>query len=342
MRRPIAIALAFGLVFGAWARAADEGPARPDPTKGPPRPTYGTPAKVKSVDEDKGVLVVMVKKPKSDKEQEMSIKVTKDVRFIIFSVKNRKGKTITGTEGLKAAELKAGANVHLMQGPENKVFAVMVGEFPKMPDRPDISTFMTRGKIKKFDPDKGVLVVQVKDKDKAKVLELTITKETRFTIFDKEARRPKQFAAAEAAKNKAFKAGAEVMVIKSPDGTVREVNGGLPKGLVPVKPENPTTDRPPFLNGKVKKIDADKGLLTLTVAEGDEEKDVEIKVTEETRFMAMSATGGKKEFTGKDGLKADQFKKGTKVRVVKDKDGSARMIMAGKFGSFPPRKPKED
>ena len=69
MRRSIAFALALGLVFGAWVRADEDKPPK-DPIKKPPRPTYGTPAKVKSVDEDKGILVVTLK-GKDDKDREL-------------------------------------------------------------------------------------------------------------------------------------------------------------------------------------------------------------------------------------------------------------------------------
>jgi hypothetical protein len=76
---------------------------------------------------------------------------------------------------------------------------------------------------------------------------------------------------------------------------VRAVYAGFP--LVPS--QNATTDRPPFPSGKVKKIGGQNGVLTLAVRIREEERDVAIKVTEETwRWLSRATRRSSQVTTG--------------------------------------------
>lgn len=68
----------------------------------------------------------------------------------------------------------------------------------------------------------------------------------------------------------------------------------------------------------IKKIDAEKGTLTVSFKKGDEDKVLEI--TDDTVFL-LRVGGEKKEIKGKEGLKHESFKEGEMVTVIMDKDG---------------------
>ena len=73
--------------------------------------------------------------------------------------------------------------------------------------------------------------------------------------------------------------------------------------------------------GKIKKVDAAAGTLTVTVrVSKTEEKDTEFKIADNTRFM-IAVGEAKQEFTGKDGLKNEQVKVGADVAVITDTEG---------------------
>lgn len=90
----------------------------------------------------------------------------------------------------------------------------------------------------------------------------------------------------------------------------------------------------PSVHGKIKKVDAETGTITVTTAD----KDVDVKVEDATSFK-IHAEGEKKamDATGKDGLKNDQVKEGAVIAVVTDDDGKAVTILVGKM---PMKKPK--
>jgi hypothetical protein len=75
------------------------------------------------------------------------------------------------------------------------------------------------------------------------------------------------------------------------------------------------------VNGKIKKLDAVGGTLTVTVKgkKGEDSKDMEFKVTDETKVV-IYADGSDKpsQLTGKAGLKDPQFKEGATVKVATD------------------------
>jgi hypothetical protein len=93
--------------------------------------------------------------------------------------------------------------------------------------------------------------------------------------------------------------------------------------------------KPVALVGIIKKVDADKGILVVTV-KGKEAKDadVEILIGDKTKFVALGRDG-KKEFTGKAGLKADAFKPGSKVHIFYGSDGKVAMVLGVPSGAAP-------
>jgi hypothetical protein len=76
------------------------------------------------------------------------------------------------------------------------------------------------------------------------------------------------------------------------------------------------------VNGKVKKVDADKGTITLLVGKkGEEPKEVEYKISDDVKFTIIVSDTEKKEgVAAKEGLKAEQLKEGTPVTLMLDGD----------------------
>src|SRR5438105_627416 len=120
---------------------------------------------------------------------------------------------------------------------------------------------------------------------------------------------------------------------------LRPVMGGtlvlaLVAGLAPAE-----NKKPAGLAGTVKKVDAKKSLLIGTVKGTDREaqdKYVEVKITDQTRFVAGMGGGARKEFKGKDGLKDDAFKAGSRVMIMLDAKGDARTVMTMPTAYGPP------
>jgi hypothetical protein len=88
--------------------------------------------------------------------------------------------------------------------------------------------------------------------------------------------------------------------------------------------------------GKIKKVDTETGTLTLTVKAKKQQKDMEFKIGADTKVVIFAADD-KKELTGKDRLKDEQFKEGAAAAVVTDADGK---IMEVWLGTFPMKKKK--
>src|SRR5262245_37103663 len=84
--------------------------------------------------------------------------------------------------------------------------------------------------------------------------------------------------------------------------------------------------------GQVKKVDAAAGVLTLTIrVSKTESADKEFKVGPETKVVVFVGEE-RKELTGKDGLKNEQFKEGATVTVVTDGENKVTAVQVGKGG----------
>src|SRR5438128_668488 len=94
-------------------------------------------------------------------------------------------------------------------------------------------------------------------------------------------------------------------------------------GLAPAEKKKPVSPR--MTAGKIKKIDVKKGVLILTVKKDDEEKEITIKIDEDTKFIT-SGKNGLKEMSSEDAADADAFKPGTLVQVAKGPDGQLRVL----------------
>jgi hypothetical protein len=89
--------------------------------------------------------------------------------------------------------------------------------------------------------------------------------------------------------------------------------------------------------GKIKKLDTETGTLTLTVKKKEKEKDREFTIGADTKVVVY-AGDDKKELTGKDRLKNEQFKEGAAAAVVTDADGKITEVW---LGTFPAKKKKQ-
>lgn len=86
----------------------------------------------------------------------------------------------------------------------------------------------------------------------------------------------------------------------------------------------------PGVAGKIKKVDADKGTITVTVMSKKDKdgKDMEFKVDNDTKITVLDGDE-KKELMGKDGLKNDKFKEGAMVMVTADDAGKVSALRIG-------------
>jgi len=82
------------------------------------------------------------------------------------------------------------------------------------------------------------------------------------------------------------------------------------------------------VQGVIKKVDAEKGTITVTVKNKKETADKEFTIGDATKVMVMAGED-KKEMVGKAGLKAEQFKEGAMVGLMLDKDGKVMMVKVG-------------
>jgi transcription antitermination factor NusG len=257
--------------------------------------------KIKKVDADKGVLTVTV--GKGDSTKDVDFKITDDTKLIGT---NRKPLE----DGLKDKSLKAGTDVTVFTDDEGKVKGVQVGGTEKFETKPP-KALPRFGKIKKVDPDKGVLTVTIGVGDQAKDVEYKISDTTRIMA----GAQPKELK--DGLKNKLVKAGTIVTIFADEDGKVEGIliAGGKDPGPGPMK-FAPTL-------GKIKRVDADKGVLTVTVGKGDSTKDMEFKISDNTKIMGANG----KELKG--GLKSDQLKAGEAVTIFSDPEGKVAGLMLG-------------
>jgi Cu/Ag efflux protein CusF len=161
--------------------------------------------------------------------------------------------------------------------------------------------------IKKINADKGTITLTVDGKD----VDVTVTDDTRFFGLDRDER--KEWA-------KHLKTGTKVM-FKSEDRDGKQV-------LVGLKPQDGKAGTPPgrpegIRDGVVKKVDAEKSTITLT-ADG---KDIEVVVTERTRFLDL----------GEDARKdwAKQLKVGAKVMFRSVENDGKQELQGLKLGDRP-------
>jgi hypothetical protein len=175
------------------------------------------------------------------------------------------------------------------------------------------------GVIKNVDAASGALTVTVKTKKETKDTDFAIADAVKVVIFVGKDR--KELAGKEGLKNDEVKVGAKVKVISDADSKVTEVQIGTP-------PHNTTA------KGKIKKVDAVAGLLTVIVKKKKQETDTDFRVEDATKVVIFTGDQ-KKELAGKDGLKSEEFKEGSDVAVVTSPDGK---IMEVRLGTPPKKK----
>jgi transcription antitermination factor NusG len=256
--------------------------------------------KVKKVDADKGVLTLTV--GTGDEAKDKDYKISDEAKVMGPDRKELK-------DGFKG--LKAGTVVTVFTKGD-KVMAVMVGALDKFEVGKPIG-IGTAGKIKKVDAEKGVLTITVGKGDQAKDVDYKISDDTKIMVG------PSQTTLASAIKNKQLKEGAAVMIFVGPDG---KVLGVVIPGKEPVG--GPLKTAPAI--GKIKKVDADKGILTVTVGTGDQAKDVDYKITDDTRIMSAKTT------PIKGGLKSEEIKVGGPVTIFVDGDGNVKAVLLAHQG----------
>ena len=84
------------------------------------------------------------------------------------------------------------------------------------------------------------------------------------------------------------------------------------------------------VTGIVKKVDADKKVITVTVRKSKtESEDKEYKIEETTKFVVISGTD-KQELTAKEGIKNEQLKEGAGIAITVDESGKVTQVQFGK------------
>jgi hypothetical protein len=304
LRNFVSAALMVGLLAVAGRTAEDKKTDEDQPDK--PKQIMG---KIKKVDAEKGILIVTT--GTGEKQKDEVIKIDDDTTFMIPMLGGGKPTKLEGKDGLKAKALKAGVSVQVMRLGKGKQMVMVMPALGRPTGR---NPALAMGKIKKIDEEKGVLILTVGDKDEAKDKEIKITDDVSVMSFSR-GEKPKKVTGKAILKEKdLLKIGAVVQVFRSPDGKTMIMLGSFP-----TRPQGGDPMRE-GVTGKIKKMDAEKGTLILTV----DGKDMEIKTTEETKFMVR----GSKPISAKEALKKEAFKEGAHVRVMKGPDGNAMMIMS--------------
>jgi hypothetical protein len=312
--RVLSAAVVFGVV--AAAVPADDAPKKPEKKvlDKPDRSRAVVAGKVKKVDADKGILVVTTKK--DDKDKDVEIKIDEDTQFRIAG----REEPLKGKDGLKAKELSEGVNVQVITTGAGKQM-VMVGGGLRNPSA--TTPKLTVGKVKKVDEEKGVLVLTVGDKEK----EVKIDENVDIMVFGK-TQQPKKVDGKTALKE-VFKTGTMVRLMNAPNGKTMIMVGSLPMGPLSIDPRSTA--------GKIKKVDAEKGTLVVTI----DDKDEEIKPGEETKFMIIAGRGGPKVMSAKEALKRDEFKPGAQIRLMKGPTGHLMYIVSAGVAKKPAKEEEE-
>lgn len=79
--------------------------------------------------------------------------------------------------------------------------------------------------------------------------------------------------------------------------------------------------------GKIKKVDAKEGTITVTVKVKKEEMDKEFKIAEDTKITIQDGDN-KQELVGKKGLENDKLKEGAMVTILEE-EGKVKEIKIG-------------
>jgi hypothetical protein len=211
------------------------------PPFGGPTPKFKT-GKIKSMDAEKGVLVITVD------DKPVTINVTEKTMFMAFE--NQRPKMLKGKEGLKSDAFKVGEEVRFFQGPQGMTMIMptkLLGYKPPF-ERGEggLST------IKQFDAKKGILTVTTKGKEE----ELKLSDETKFMVMGKKYAKP--LTAEDAAKNKAFKVGAQVRLMRDNKGNVRMVMAMPDLKGIKKEIEKPEKEEKPKEEKKAKKDEEEK------------------------------------------------------------------------------------
>lgn len=179
------------------------------------------------------------------------------------------------------------------------------------------------GQVKKVDAAAGVFTMTIRvSKAESADKEVKVGAATQVIILVGEER--KVLAGPEGLKNEHFKEGATVTVLADGDKKVIAVQVGK---AARTKEGKGAAEQ--MATGKVKKVDATAGTLTLTVrVSKTEDGDKEFKIGDATKITVFAGKE-KQELTGKDGLKNENFKEGATVTIVTDKDGKVQQVRAG-------------
>jgi Cu/Ag efflux protein CusF len=158
-----------------------------------------------------------------------------------------------------------------------------------------------RGVVKKIDAAKNTITLTVDDKD----IDVVVTDDTRFLGLDEEQRKDW---------SKHVKTGTMV-AFKTEENDGKQVLVGLkvqdgkPGGTPPGRPEG-------IRDGVIKKINADKSIITLTV----DGKDIDVVVTDDTRFFGLDEDQ-RKEWS-------KHVKTGTKA-IFKSEERDGKQVLVG-------------
>ncbi len=209
-----------------------------------------------------------------------------------------------------------------------------------------VSAEEVRGKLKAIDVDKGIIVLAVKDKNGEKDREFRITKDTvvqnpagnqitggvRAVSLEKG---PAPITITLDAKGvvTAMRVGPGVEIKPVPANPpkpvplpipIQPIPLPMPIRPIPIQPVPPVKPMPPLketpgISGKLKSVDAGKGLIVVTVGNKDEQ----FVVREETRILDAAGL----EF--KNGLKSKIFQKpaGLPVTIMTEKDGKGKELV---------------
>jgi hypothetical protein len=149
--------------------------------------------------------------------------------------------------------------------------------------------------------------------------EFKVGPDTQIVVFVGEER--KALTGKDGLKLEQFKEGATVTV--QTDGECKLTAVQIGKGGGKKEGKGPGEQT---IQGKVKKVDAVAGVLTLTVpVSKTEQGDKEFKIGDATKITVFAGKD-KQEFTGKDGLKNEQIKEGATVAVVTDREGKVQEV----------------
>jgi hypothetical protein len=84
------------------------------------------------------------------------------------------------------------------------------------------------------------------------------------------------------------------------------------------------------VSGKISKVDADTGTLSMTVKSKTDSSNKDFTVTDSVRVVIIAEDGTTTEKTGKEGLKHPAVKVGAHVKVTTDASGAVTKIRVGK------------